>query len=99
MPRKILYDTDAYAFLMDLSSRPGSAYEHLVKKIHAIAKNPAIRGSVHVSFDMEIELQDGSETMLFTQCRYVDFRGFTITYTWSDRNDDTLYITEIYNRE
>lgn len=65
MPRKMT--RHAYDFLMDLSSRHGSAYE--------------------------------SETMVFTQCRNVDFRGFTITYTWSDRNADTLYITEIYDRE
>lgn len=99
MPRKILYDTEAFAYLMDLNSRPGSAYEHLVRKIHAIAKNPTIRGSVHVHFDMAVEIKDGNETMVFTQCRYVDFRRYTITYTWSDRDDDTLYITEIYDRE
>lgn len=84
---------------MDLNGKPGSGYETVIKKIHAIAKNPEIKGSVHVRFDMDIELKEGQETMLFTQCRYVETKGFTITYTWSDKEKDTIYITDIYGRD
>jgi hypothetical protein len=97
MPRKIKYDIDVYKFLMDLNSKPDSGYETVIRKIHAIAKNPKIRGSVQYSFGFDVEVQDGKEVMLFTQCRNVEVHGFTITYTWSDKDEDSIYITEIYD--
>lgn len=97
MSRKIKYDIDAYRFLMDLNTTPRSGYAVVIRKIHAIAGNPKIRGSVHVDFDMEVQMKDGSEVMIFTQCRYVEVKHFTITYTWSDNDQDTLYITDIYD--
>jgi len=98
MSRKIKYDIDVYNFLMDLNSRPDSGYKAVMKKIHAVAKNPKIRGSVQYDFGFDVQMRDGKEVMLFTQCRNVEVHGFTITYTWSDK-DDAIYITEIYDHE
>ena len=95
MPRKIKYDQTAYEFLMDLNAVAGSGYASVVRKIHAIAKNPAIRGSVHVDYEFEIIRVDGKETLLFTQCRYVEVMDFTIVYTWSDKDEDIVVITRI----
>jgi len=99
MPRKIKYDRDALNFLMDLNSTPGSGYASVVRKIKAISKNPEIRGSVFADGSMDIEVEEGKEIMLFTQCRYIEVGDFTITYTWSDRDEDTIYITGIYDHE
>lgn len=99
MGRKIKYDIDVYKFLMDLNSTPGSGYESIIKKIHAIARNPKIRGSIHFDFGFDVEVIDGKDVMLFTQCRTVEVHSFTITYSWSDKDDATVYITEIYDQE
>ena len=61
MPGKIRYDIDAYKFLMDLNSKSSSNYDKVVRKIHSIANNPTLKGSVQVNFDLEVKYKEKQE--------------------------------------
>lgn len=96
MPGKIKYDIDAYKFLMDLNSLSSPIYDKVVRKIHSIANNPKLKGSVHVNFDLEVKYTKGREIWIFTYCRFIEVLEYTIAYTWTDSIPDTIFITGIY---